>query len=188
MMQNVKEYYEDAKQRMESAVEHCRHELAMIRTGRASPALLDGVKVPYYGAPTPLKSLANIMVQEARLLVVQPYDKNLMYDIERSIQAADLGLNPTNDGTVIRLPIPPLTEERRHELVKIVHNLVEESRITVRNVRKDVNNQLRELERSHEISEDGSRIAHEEVQKTTDDTMEILNRLLAEKEKEILEE
>jgi len=173
---------------MESASEHCRHELAHIRTGRASSALLDGVKVPYYGAPTPLKSLANVTAQEARLLVVQPFDKNLLFDIERSIQAADLGLNPTSDGIVIRIPIPALTEERRHELVKLVHHVVEESRIAVRNVRKDVNNHLRELERSHEISKDEEHNAHDEVQKMTDLYIEELNILLATKEKEILEE
>lgn len=173
---------------MEAAVEHCRHELAMVRTGRASPALLDGVKVPYYGSPTPLKSLANILAQEARLLVVQPYDKNLIYDMERAIQAADLGLNPTNDGTIIRLPIPPLTEERRRELVRLVHKLVEEGRIAVRNVRKDINNQLRELERSRELSEDALHLAQEEVQKVTDTYMQNLTELLENKEKEILEE
>lgn len=187
-MKDVKEFYEDARQRMEASVEHCRHELAMIRTGRASPALLDGVKVPYYGSPTPLKSLANVLAQEARLLVVQPYDKNLIYDMERAIQAADLGLNPSNDGTLIRIPIPPLTEERRKELVRFVHNLVEEGRISVRNVRKDINNQLRELERSHDLSEDALHLAQEEIQKVTDEYIQELTELLEKKEKEILEE
>jgi len=187
-MLSIKAYYDDARRRMESAIEHCRHELAHIRTGRASPALLDSVKVPYYGTPTPLKSLANITAQEARLLVVQPFDKNVIYDIERAIQAADLGLNPTNNGTVIRIPIPLLTEERRHELVKFVHNLVEESRIAIRNVRKDINNHLRELERTHEISEDEGHDAHDEVQKMTNEHIEELDQLLSAKEKEILEE
>ncbi len=173
---------------MDSAVEHCQNELIHIRTGRATPALLDGVKVPYYEAPTPLRSLANVTVQEARLLLVQPFDTNIIYDIEKSILAADLGLNPTNDGTVIRIPIPPLTEERRHELAKHVHNIVEEGRIAIRNVRKDVNNGLREMERSHEISEDQGRLAHEKVQKLTDEYIEELNRLSAAKEKEILED
>lgn len=187
-MKGLPKFYKDAGQRMEAAAEHCRHELAMVRTGRASPALLDGVKVPYYGSPTPLKSLANILAQEARLLVVQPYDKNLLYDAERAIQAADLGLNPTNDGTVIRIPIPPLTEERRKELVRFVHNLVEEGRIAVRNVRKDINNQLRELERSHELSADAHHLAQEEIQKVTDRYIKELNELLEKKEKEILEQ
>lgn len=187
-MTSVGEHYEDAKQRMESAVEHCRNELVHIRTGRATPVLLDGVKVPYYGTSTPLKSLANITAQEARLLIVQPFDKNVVYDIERAIMAADLGLNPTNDGTVIRIPIPPLTEERRHDLVKLVHNIVEEGRIAIRNVRKDVNNHLRELERSHEISEDQFHNAHNEVQELTDKYIERLNQLSAVKEKEVLEE
>lgn len=187
-MASLNKFYEEATHRMESAVEHYRNELAHIRSGRASPALLDGVKVPYYGAPTPLKSLANVTAQEARLLVVQPYDKNIIYDIERAIQAADLGLNPANDGVVVRVPIPPLTEERRHELVRLVHNLVEEGRVAVRNVRKDVNNNFRELQRSNQISEDEGRLAHEEVQKLTDSHIEELNQLLAVKEKEILEE
>ena len=187
-MTSIKEPLLDAKHRMESAVEHCRHELAQIRTGRASPVLLDGVKVPYYGAPAPLKSLANITAQEARLLVVQPFDKNLIFDIEKAIQAADLGLNPANDGTVIRIPIPPLTEERRHELVRLVHNLTEESRVAVRNVRKDINNNVREMERSHEMSKDEAHDAQDEVQKITDRYVEQLNQLLAMKEKEILED
>ena len=187
-MSEIKEYYRDAKHRMESAIEHCRSELAHIRTGRASTALLDGVKVPYYGAPTPLRSLANVTAQEARLLVVQPFDKNLLFDIERAIQAADLGLNPSSDGMIIRIPIPALTEERRLELVKLVHRIVEESRIAIRNVRKDVNNHLRELERDHEMSKDQGQDAHDEIQKMTDSSIEELNKLLGIKEKEILEE
>ena len=185
---NLKDFKKDALHRMHQAVEHCRTELAQIRTGRASPALLEGVKVPYYGAPTPLKTTANITAQEARLLVIQPFDKNFIFDIEKAIQAADLGLNPTNDGNVIRLPIPALTEERRLELVKLVHNLVEEGRVAVRNVRKDINNHMRELERSHDMSEDEGHFAHDEIQKITDNHIEELNKLIQMKEKEIMEE
>lgn len=184
----LKSYYSDVKHRMNSAIEHTRHELAQIRTGRASSALLDSVKVPYYGAPTPLKSLANITVPEARLIVVQPFDKNLLFDIDRAIQAADLGLNPTNDGSLIRVPIPALNEERRMELVRLVHHLVEEGRIAIRNVRKDTNNHIRDLERSHEISENESKWAHEEIQKFTDGHIDKLNELQNKKEKEIKED
>lgn len=184
----LERYFSDVKHRMNSAIEHSRHELAQIRTGRASPALLDSVKVPYYGAPTPLKSLANITVPEARLIMVQPFDKNIMFDIERAIQAADLGLNPSNDGTVIRIPIPALNEERRMELVRLVHNLVEEGRIAVRNVRKDANNHIREMERSSDISENESLWAHDEIQKFTDECIDQLNELQNIKEKEIKED
>ena len=186
-MADLKNFYQDAKKRMTSAIEHVKHEFTQIRTGRSSPALLDSVKVPYYGSTAPLKTMANITSQEARLLVVQPFDKNLVLDIEKAIQAADLGLNPANDGNVIRVPIPALTEERRNEMVKLVHTLAEEGRIAVRNVRKDINNHLRELERSNEISENEGRYAHDEVQKITDDFIEQLNKLQNSKEKEIKE-
>ena len=185
---NEKEFKKNAQHRMHQAVEHCRTELAQIRTGRASPALLDGVKVSYYGTPTPLKAIANVTAQEARLLVIQPFGKNSVFDIEKAIQGADLGLNPTNDGNVIRVPIPALTEERRLELVKFVHNLVEEGRVAVRNVRKDINNHMRELERSHDMSKDEGHSAHDEIQKITDGHIEELNKLIQLKEKEILEE
>ena len=187
-MKRIESLTKDADHRMGQAVEHCRNELAQIRTGRASPALLDGVKVSYYDSPAPLNTLATITAQEARLLVVQPFDKSIIFDIEKAIQAADLGLNPNNDGNVIRIPIPALTEERRHELVKHIHNLVEEGRVAVRNVRKDINNQLREMEKSHQLSEDEGSYAHEQIQKTTDKSMEDLNTFLNTKEKELLEQ
>ncbi len=186
-MKRIEPLTKDADLRMGQAVEHCRNELAQIRTGRASPALLDGVKVSYYGSTAPLNTLATITAQEARLLVVQPFDKSVIFDIEKAIQAADLGLNPNNDGNVIRIPIPALTEERRHELVKHIHNLVEEGRVAVRNVRKDINNQLKEMEKSHKLSEDEGSYAREQIQKITDRSMEDLNTLLNTKEKELLE-
>ena len=187
-MKRIEPLTKDADHRMGQAVGHCRNELAQIRTGRASPALLDGVKVSYYGSPAPLNTLATITAQEARLLVVQPFDKSVIFDIEKAIQAADLGLNPNNDGNVIRIPIPALTEERRHELVKHIHNLVEEGRVAVRNVRKDINNQLREMEKSHHLSEDEGGYDHEQIQKITDKSMENLNSLHITKEKELLEQ
>ena len=188
-MKRIEPLTKDADHRMGQAVEHCRNELAHIRPGRASPALLDGVKVSYYGSTAPLNTLATITAQEARLLVVQPFDKSVIFDIEKAIQVADLGLNPNNDGNVIRIPIPALTEERRHELVKHIHNLVEEGRVAVRNVRKDINNhQLREMEKSHQLSEDEGNYAHEQIQKITDKSMEDLNTLLNTKEKELLEQ
>ena len=187
-MRRIEPLTKDAEYRMSQAVEHCRNELAQIRTGRASPALLEGVKVSYYGSPTPLNTLATITAQEARLLVVQPFDKSIIVEIEKAIQMADIGLNPNNDGNVIRISIPALTEERRHELVKHIHNLVEEGRVAVRNIRKDINNQLREMEKSHTLSKDEGSYAHEEIQKITDKRMEELNSLLATKEKELLEQ
>lgn len=183
---DLKEYFTDAKSRMNSAVEHCRGELAQIRTGRATPTLLDSVKVEYYGSPAPLKTVANVVAQDPTLLVVQPFDKSVLFDIEKAIQIADLGLNPSNDGNFIRVPIPPLTEERRHDMVKLVHQLVEEGRISIRNVRKDVNNHLREQELSHNISENEAEYAHSEIQKITDKHIEKLNELSEMKEKEVL--
>jgi ribosome recycling factor len=173
---------------MASAVEHCRNELAQIRTGRASPALLEGVKILYYGSPAPLNTLATITAQEARLLIVQPFDKTVINDIEKEIQSADLGLNPSNDGNVIRIPIPALTEERRHELVKHIHNLVEDGRVAIRNVRKDINNRLKEMEKNHQLSEDEGSYAHEEVQNLTNKKIEEIGQLLEIKEKELLEQ
>lgn len=170
------------------AIEHCRNEMVQIRTGRATPALVEGVKVLYYGTPAPLNTIATIIAQEARLLVIQPFDKTVMHDIEKAIQSADLGLNPSNDGNVIRIPIPALTEERRHELVKHIHNLVEEGRVAVRNVRKDVNNQLKEMEKSHQLSEDEGSFAHEEIQEMTNKKIGELGNLLIAKEKELLEQ
>jgi len=188
MMKRIEPMTQDAGNRMALAVEHCRNELAQIRTGRASPALLEGVKVSYYGSLAPLNTLATITAQEARLLVVQPFDKTVMHDIEKAIQSADLSLNPSNDGNVIRIPIPALTEERRHELVKHIHHLVEEGRVSIRNVRKDINNRLKEMEKNHQLSEDEGSYAHEEVQKLTDKKIEEIGKLLEAKEKELLEQ
>tara|TARA_X000001036_G_scaffold438287_2_gene485721 strand:+ start:2392 stop:2949 length:558 start_codon:yes stop_codon:yes gene_type:complete len=173
--------------RMNQAIDHCASELSQIRTGRASTTLLENLKVDYYGVPTPLNSLATITAQEARLLVVQPFDKSIIQDIEKSIQLSELGLNPNNDGTLIRIPIPSLTEERRLELVKIINNLIEESRVSIRNIRKDLNNQVKDLKKNSEISENEEIFQLEEIQKNTDDYITKLNEMQKLKEKELLD-
>ncbi len=176
-----------AVERMEKAVEHVRHELATIRTGRASPALLDGVKVPYYGAPTPLNQVAAVSVPEARLLVVQPYERTIVTEVVKAIQKADLGLNPATDGTVIRLPIPPLNEERRKQLAKHAAKLTEDGKVAVRNIRREANEEIKKREHDKEISEDESRRAQTEVQKHTDQAIKRLDEILEKKRQEIME-
>ena len=166
---------------------YCGHELSQIRTGRASTTLLENLKVDYYGVPTPLNSLATITAQEARLLVVQPFDKSIIQEIEKSIQLSELGLNPNNDGTLIRIPIPSLTEERRLELVKIINNLIEESRVSIRNIRKDLNNQVKDLKKNSEISENEEIFQLEQIQKNTDDYISKINEMQKLKEKELLD-
>ena len=172
---------------MSKAVEKTRHDLATIRTGRASTALLDGVRVDYYGTKTPLKQLAQISAPEPRLLTIQPYDKGSIPDVERAIMEADLGLNPQNDGTLIRLPIPELTKERREELIRYVHKLTEEGRIAIRNIRRDANDTIKELEKEHEVSEDNAHRAYESIQDYTDEYIKEIDELLKHKEEEIRE-
>lgn len=181
------EIKKNISQKMNQAIEHCSSELSKIRTGRASTTLLENLQVDYYGVATPLNSLATITAQEARLLVIQPYDKNAIQDIEKSIQLSELGLNPNNDGTLIRIPIPSLTEERRVELVKIINNLVEESRVSIRNIRKDFNNQIKDLKKNNEISENEEIFQLEEIQKTTDIFISKINEMQKSKEKELLD-
>ena len=182
----INELHANSKDRMDQAVEHVRQELATLRTGRANPRMVDHVKVEYYGSHQPLKTLANISAPEPRLLVVEPYDKSQIGNIVKAIQLADLGLNPISDGNVIRLPIPELTEERRKELVKVAHQMVEEGKITMRNVRRDANNDLKQLAKDHDISEDNLHRAMENFQALTDEHIVILDELLAAKEQEIL--
>jgi len=183
----INEIYKDTKDRMSKAVEKTRHDLATIRTGRASTALLDGVRVDYYGTKTPLKQLAQISAPEPRLLTIQPYDKGSIPDVERAIMEADLGLNPQNDGTLIRLPIPELTKERREELIRYVHKLTEEGRIAIRNIRRDANDTIKELEKEHEVSEDNAHRAYESIQDYTDEYIKEIDELLKHKEEEIRE-
>ncbi len=176
----------DAKDRMGKAVEALRKELATIRTGRAHPGLIEHLRVDYYGAPTPLNQLATINVPEPRLLTIQPWDQQSLGAIEKAILKSDLGLNPSNDGTIIRLVIPQLTEERRKELAKVVRKKVEEGRVAVRNVRRDRHDELRRLQREKEISEDAQYLAQEELQKLTDGFIQEIERVGEEKEAELL--
>jgi ribosome recycling factor len=178
---------EDARERMAKSVESAQHEFSTVRTGRASPALLDRVVVDYYGAVTPLNQLATISAPEARLITVQPYDKSSIKAIEKAINESDVGLNPSNDGNLIRLGVPELTEERRRELVKVVRNLAEEGRVAIRNVRRDVLQHLRELKSAGEASSDDEHRAEVELQKLTDVRVQELDGVLKTKEGEILE-
>jgi ribosome recycling factor len=178
---------EDARERMAKSVESTQHEFSTVRTGRASPSLLDRVVVDYYGAMTPLNQLATISAPEARLITVQPYDKSSIKMIEKAINESDVGLNPSNDGNVIRLAVPELTEERRHELVRVVRTLAEEGRVAIRNVRRDTMQHLRELKSAGEASSDDEHRAEVELQKLTDTRVGELDGVLATKEQEILE-
>ncbi len=183
----IKETMTQAKTRMSKALDDLRQELAGVRTGRASTALLEHIKVEYYGTPTPLNQVATLGVPEPSLLTVQPWDPSLLPSIDKTIRSSDLGLNPVNDGKILRVPIPPLTEERRKELVKHLHKVLENHRTAVRNIRRDANEQLKKLLKDKKISEDDERRALEEIQKLTDDLMEKLETQGKGKEKEILE-
>jgi ribosome recycling factor len=183
----VEEILSDAEERMKKAVEDLRRELNTIRTGRASPALLDRIMVEAYGSQMPLNQVATISVPEPRALLISPWDRNVLPAIEKAILKSDLGLTPTNDGTNIRLNIPPLTEERRKELVKRVHKLVEEHKVAVRNVRRDANEELKRLEKNRELSEDEVRRASERTQKLTDKYILEMDKIQAAKEQELLE-
>lgn len=183
-MQNILNQAED---KMKKSVANLKDEFNTIRTGRASAALFDQVKVDYYGQQTPINQAANISVPEARLVVIQPWDKSLLGEIEKAIQKSELSVNPSNDGKVIRINIPPLTEERRKEYVKLAHNMAEQARIAIRNIRRDSNDGLKKLEKSSDISEDDEKRGTEEVQKLTDKYIEDINAILQEKENEIME-
>lgn len=186
-MELIDELLDDAKGRMGKSVESTRNELATVRTGRASPHLLDRLMVDYYGAQTPIKQLAQVAATDARMLTLTPYDKSAIGAIEKAVMESDLGLTPSNDGTVIRLGIPELTEERRRELVKIVHNVAEDGRVAVRNIRRDVMHDLRELKKEGEAGEDEEHRAETELQKQTDESVKEIDELLKHKEEEILE-
>ena len=177
----------DARERMSKSVESTRHEFGSVRTGRASPALLDRISVEYYGTSTPLKQLATISAPEARLLTIQPYDKSSIKAIERAILESDIGLTPSNDGNLIRLGIPELTEERRKQLVRLVRQIAEEGRVAIRNIRRDVMHDLRELKEAGESGSDDEHRAEQELQKVTDARVKDLDELLKHKEEEILE-
>jgi ribosome recycling factor len=184
---NVKEVEASSKARMEKAVHDLHHDMAPIRTGRASVSILDNVRVDYYGTPTPLNQVANLHVPEPSMITIQPWDISQIGPIERSIRAANLGLNPANDGKIIRLPIPPLTEERRKELVKHLHGVAENHRVAIRNIRRDGNEAVKKLLKDKKITEDDDHRAHDEIQKLTDSYMQKLDQAAKSKEKEILE-
>lgn len=177
----------DVGAHMDKSVEAIRHEFSSIRTGKASPALLDLVKVEAYGTTMPLNQLATINAPEPRLLVIQPYDASQIGGIERALQASDLGLTPANDGKLIRLPIPPLTEERRKELVRVAHKVAEEGRVAVRNIRHDANKKIQAEEKAGDLGEDDARRLLKEIQDLTDEHVKRIDELLKHKEEEILE-
>jgi ribosome recycling factor len=183
----IDEYLQDARERMHKSVEATRTSFGSVRTGRASPTLLDRIVVEYYGTQTPLKQMATVNAPEARLLTIQPYDKSSMKAIERAIQESDLGLTPNNDGSIIRLQIPDMTEERRREMVKVARHLAEEGRVAVRNVRRDVMHDLRELRDAGEIGSDDEHRGEQALQKLTDEQIAEIDASLKGKEAEILE-
>jgi ribosome recycling factor len=183
----IKDILKDGESRMHGAITALSDDLAAIRTGRASPALVEKLAVEYYGAPTPLMQLASISVPEPRSLMIKPFDPSTMKNIERAIQASELGLNPNNDGKAIHLNLPPLTEERRRDLVKHVHARLEEARVAVRNIRRDLHNDMRDFEKEKLISEDDLKRGEDELQKLTDRFVEEVSRVGQAKEKEIME-
>jgi ribosome recycling factor len=186
-MNTVPEIVTAAKQRMEKALTDLQQAMAAIRTGRASIHLLDAIRVDYYGTPTPLNQVANLHVPEPGMITVQPWDASLLGVIEKTIRTSDLGINPANDGKIIRLPIPPLTEERRKDLVKKLHGVAEDHRVALRNIRRDSNEHIKRLSKDKKISEDDDRKAHDETQKLTDAYMKRLDESAKTKEKEILD-
>ncbi len=182
----TKKLIADARQRMDATVETVRRELAVMRTGRASLSMLDGIRVDYYGTPTPLSQVGSLATPDPTLITVQPWDASLLPAIEKAIRVSDLDLNPQNDGKLIRIPVPSLTEERRKVLVKHAHKHAEDGRVAVRNVRRDVNDHLKKLLKDHEVSEDDEKHAIAEVQKLTDQRIDLIGEVLKKKEADIL--
>lgn len=183
----VNEVKQDANERMQKAIDSLQSRLAKIRTGRAQPGLLDGIMVDYYGAPTPLRQVAQVNVEDARTLKLTVFDRNAIKDVERAIQKSDLGLNPVVAGTDIRVPLPPLTEDRRKELVKVVRGEVEQSRVEIRNVRRDANDKLKKMQKDKSISEDEQHSGEEQIQKLTDGFVKKCDEILSSKEKELMQ-
>lgn len=183
----IEDIYEDTKDRMSKSISALKNEMTRIRTGRASTSLLDGIRVDYYGTPTPLKQMSSVSIPESRLIMIQPWDVSVIKDIEKALLKSDLGLTPSSDGKLIRISIPPLTETRRKELVKMVAGLCEEYKIAIRNIRRDANDMLKSLKKDGDISEDDAFKAQDQVQKITNEHIEMIDKLYQEKEKEILE-
>jgi ribosome recycling factor len=183
----IKELKKDADHRMKRAVENIQQEFAKIRTGRASAALLDGIKVSYYGNMVPLSQASTITIPEPRLIAIQPWDRNMIGEIEKAILKSDLGLTPSNDGTFVRVPIPQLNEERRKDLARLVKKFAEDGRIAVRNVRRDANDHLKKMQKNHDLSEDELSVVLDEIQELTDTHIKEIDEILEHKEKEIME-
>jgi len=183
----VAEIFDDAERRMKKAVEALKQDLAAIRTGRASSALVERINVDYYGAPTPINQVCQISVPEARLIVIQPYERKLLTDIEKAIQRSDLGINPNNDGQVIRLNIPPLSDERRRDMVESLHKKLDEHKVAIRNIRRDIQDKLQDREKKKEISEDELKRSKDRLQKLTDRYIDEMDKVGKSKELEILE-
>lgn len=183
----IKEFMEAAEEKMTKTCEALKRDYATLRAGRATPALLDKIQVDYYGAPTPINQMANISAPESRLLLIQPWDKSVIGTIEKAILKSDLGLNPNNDGSVIRIAIPQLTEERRKDLVKIVKKKAEEGKVAIRNIRRELNDDIKELEKSHEVSEDDAKRGLDDAQKLTEKYVKKVDEITEVKEAEIME-
>lgn len=183
----IRDILADSEERMAKSIEHLIKDLASLRAGRANPAMVEKITVEYYGVPTPINQLANIMVPEARLLVIQPWDKSSIADIEKAIMKSDLGVNPSNDGNVIRIAIPQLTEERRRDIVKVVKKKGEEAKVAVRNIRREANDMLKSAEKEKMISEDEGKKGMDEIQKFTDKYVKDIDVVLQNKEKDIME-
>jgi ribosome recycling factor len=182
-----KEIKKKLTQRMDKTIEALKRDLAGIRTGRASLSIFDGITVDYYGTPTPINHLATLSIPESRLITIQPWDPKMISEIEKAIQKSDLGLNPSNDGKIIRVAIPPLTEERRKEIVKQVHKRGEEAKIALRNIRRDTNDEVKKIEKEQHLSEDETKRSIEEVQKITDSYIKKVDEIIAHKEAEVME-
>jgi len=183
----IESIYQETKEKMGKSLEALKNELSRVRTGRASLKIFDGVRVDYYGTPTPLNQMASLSIPESRSIVIQPWDVSVIKEVEKAILKSDLGLTPSNDGKIVRIAIPPLSEERRKDLVKIVHKIAEEYRVAVRNVRRDANEMLKLAKKEGEISEDAAFKAQEQIQKITDEFIKLVDDAGKEKEKEVLE-
>ena len=183
----IESIYEETRESMEKSVDALKKDLKRLRTGRASLSILDGIKVDYYGTMTPLNQMATLAVPESRLITIQPWDISVIKDIEKALLKSDLGLTPSNDGKIIRIAIPPLTEERRKELVKVVHKMCEDYKISLRNIRRDSNDMLKSMKKDGELSEDDLYKAQDQVQKITDEQIKLIDVCFKDKEKEILE-
>ncbi|MDC9580004.1 ribosome recycling factor [Xenorhabdus sp. PR6a] len=183
----INEIKKDAQDRMEKSVEALKNQISKVRTGRASPSLLDGISIEYYGAATPLRQIANVVAEDARTLAITVFDRSMTTAVEKAIMASDLGLNPSSAGTIIRVPLPPLTEERRKDLIKVVRGEAEQGRVSIRNIRRDANDKVKALLKDKEISEDEERRSQDDIQKLTDSFIKKIDEALANKETELMD-